>query len=78
MTKRLTLFHTDRCHLCDDAMALLEIANAPYQKVDILAQPDLMRRYATRIPVVKQEGKSSLNWPFTLQQLYNYIQEEKS
>lgn len=53
MLKALHLYYTDGCHLCDDAMALLARANAPYQKIDIIAKPNLMQRYATKIPVVK-------------------------
>jgi arsenate reductase-like glutaredoxin family protein len=77
MTSSLTLYYTDGCHLCDDAMVLLEQLNLTYQKVDIVdsivemnvKKQSLVELYGTLIPVVENESGSILNWPFSLQQL---------
>ncbi|PKF63581.1 thioredoxin family protein [Psychromonas sp. psych-6C06] len=75
MTKRVTLYFTDGCHLCDDALALIERLNLCYQKVDIIDSDRLVALYATRIPVVENESGLTLNWPFSLQQLQHFIEE---
>ena len=75
MTNLLTLYYTDGCHLCDDASVLLEQLNLNYQKVDIIENQILIDQYSTLIPVVKNELGSTLNWPFSLQQLQDFIEE---
>lgn len=73
MTKSLTLYYTDGCHLCDDAMVLLEQLNLSYKKVDIIEKQALVELYAILIPVVENEEKATLNWPFSLLQLQAFI-----
>ena len=69
MTSSIRLYYTDGCHLCDDAILLLEQLNLSYQKIDIVEQQALVELYGTLIPVVENEAGSTLNWPFSLQQL---------
>lgn len=76
MTKQVTLYYTDGCHLCDDAMVLLAQLNLDYQKVDIITEQRLVDLYSTTIPVVATSAPSSLNWPFSLQQLQQFIEEK--
>ncbi|MCP4320992.1 MAG: glutaredoxin family protein [Alteromonadales bacterium] len=76
MTSSLRLYYTDGCHLCDDAMVLLEQLNLTYQKIDIVDDPSLVELYSTLIPVVKNETGATLNWPFSLQQLQEFIEEK--
>jgi len=75
MTSSLSLFYTDGCHLCDDASLLLEQLNLNYQKIDIIDENCLVELYATLIPVVKNEIGATLNWPFSIQQLQEFIKE---
>ncbi|MEI6897177.1 MAG: glutaredoxin family protein [Psychromonas sp.] len=75
MTNALILYYTDGCHLCDDATVLLESLNLDYQKIDIIEQSTLVELYKTRIPVVKNESQATLNWPFSVQQLQDFIEE---
>jgi glutaredoxin len=57
----LTLYGKPGCHLCDDALAVLERVRAerPFalEQVDITLDPALNRRYGERIPVVKLDGE---------------------
>tara|TARA_R110001583_G_scaffold16561_15_gene67884 strand:- start:30892 stop:31122 length:231 start_codon:yes stop_codon:yes gene_type:complete len=69
MTDSLRLYFTDGCHLCDDAMVLLEQLNLNYQKVDIVETPSLVELFGTLIPVVENVDGATLNWPFSMQQL---------
>ncbi|GLS90008.1 thioredoxin family protein [Psychromonas marina] len=72
MTNCVTFYYTDGCHLCDDAIKLLEQLKLTYQKVDIIEQDRLVTLYATTIPVVENASGSTLNWPFSLQQLQQF------
>ena len=50
------LFHTDGCHLCETAWALLSEAGLAWQveRQEILARPEWLERYRTRIPVLRR------------------------
>jgi glutaredoxin len=52
----LVLYGRDGCHLCDDARAVLQRIGAPFEELDIEADPELHRRYLERIPVVALDG----------------------
>lgn len=67
------LFHTDVCHLCEQAQALIDILGIDYIKRDICDIDELAERYGTRIPVLlRQADQSELNWPFDIQQLQQF------
>jgi glutaredoxin len=57
----VTLFGRPRCHLCDDALAVLERirSDAPFdlRTVNIEDDDALLRAYLVRIPVVAVDGE---------------------
>ena len=57
---RITLYSRPGCHLCDDALAVLERirADTPFalETVDIERDDALLRAYLERIPVVALDG----------------------
>jgi glutaredoxin len=53
---RVTLYGRDGCHLCDDALTVLDRVGEPYDVVDIESDDDLLKRYLERIPVVAVDG----------------------
>ena len=61
MTRTVTLYGRDGCHLCDDARAALlrvrERAPFALEEVDIEADDALLERYLERIPVVALDGR---------------------
>jgi hypothetical protein len=70
----LILYHTDGCHLCEIAEAILaEVvasAGVSFGRVDIASDDGLIERYGTRIPVVlRVADQTELNWPFDHRQL---------
>jgi len=75
MINSVKLYYTDGCHLCDDAIVLLEQLHLSYQKIDIIEDDSLVALYGTLIPVVEKHSKATLNWPFSLQQLHEFIEE---
>ena len=63
----LILYTRPDCHLCDEAMAVLEQAapGTEYQAVDIEPELRLIQRYGLRVPVLKRtDTGAELDWPF--------------
>lgn len=73
MKKHFLLYFTDGCHLCDDAQILLQKTAVSYSKVDIIDNPQLVDLYGNSIPVIESENGDTVNWPFDLQQLNDFI-----
>jgi len=71
--KNLLLYFTGGCHLCDNAVRLLQQTNTPYTKVDIIHQQALVDLYGDAIPVLEDKQGNTLGWPFSLQQLNDFI-----
>lgn len=67
------LYFTDGCHLCDDAQRLLQQTAVSYSKVDIIDDPQLVSLYGDSIPVIQSENGDTINWPFDLRQLNDFI-----
>jgi len=61
MSRRVTLYHAEGCHLCDRARAQLERLRAElgfaYDEVDIAGDPQLEARYREWLPVVEIDGE---------------------
>lgn len=58
--RSLIVYSRDGCHLCDEAIELLQSYSAclpPIQEIDIDADPDLRKRFDTEVPVVECDGK---------------------
>jgi len=70
LTKTINLYTTLGCHLCDDALKLLDEYSAKTSPLDIveieIADSDvLVDRYGIRIPVIQlPTNQLELGWPF--------------
>lgn len=70
----LTLYHTEGCHLCEQAKALVMacfaergIAPDRLSLADIAEEGELQERYGLLIPVLRGEASGQeVNWPFEL------------
>ncbi|MFC0060873.1 glutaredoxin family protein [Vibrio inusitatus] len=69
----VTLYSTEGCHLCEQAYKLLLTVGVQPQVVDIAFNDELFSRYGVTIPVVGN-ANSELNWPFNLQQLQQWLE----
>jgi glutaredoxin len=59
------LYSADGCHLCEQAMAVLDALAISYTVVDIALDDELVARFGVRIPVlVKDTVNTDLGWPF--------------
>lgn len=67
------LYHTEGCHLCELAAALLNAAALAYIAIDICDDAALAERYGVSIPVVKSPDERCLCWPFDAKQLQEFL-----
>ena len=68
------LYHTDGCHLCELALALVEQSNVQFKHVHICDSAELAARYGTSIPVFAC-GQRELCWPFDASALTQFLGE---
>lgn len=78
MKLRLELYHTEHCHLCEEAAALCAaVLNPDYfdvVAVDIVDSDALVDRYGIRIPVLRNSDTGDeLGWPFDVAQLIAFL-----
>ena len=74
----LELMTTEGCHLCELAVPLLVEGVDPQRfevdLVDIAFEDELVERYGTRIPVLRDpQSGEELDWPFTAPQLDQFL-----
>lgn len=67
---KVTLYHTEGCHLCEQAyeMLLRQYNACDIEMKDIVDDETLMAKFQTTIPVIEANGQS-LNWPFSLTEI---------
>ena len=56
-TANVVLYTRRGCHLCDDALAVLERYALAIEAIDIDSDPGLVERYGDCIPVVVIDGR---------------------
>lgn len=66
MIPSVTLYHAQECHLCDDALVILEDARQQHdftlRIVDIGGDPELEARFRVLIPVVEIDGEIAFTY----------------
>jgi glutaredoxin len=55
--ERVVLYHTQGCHLCERARAVLVESGVPFAEVDIAGEPGLEAAYREWLPVVEIDGE---------------------
>jgi glutaredoxin len=77
----VTFYTKPGCHLCEEALG--EIARAgcagefTFEKVNILSDPELQRRYGTEIPVVLIDGTHVFKYRLTAEEFKRAIKKAK-
>ncbi|MFK0572078.1 glutaredoxin family protein [Endozoicomonas sp.] len=76
---KLTLYTTAGCHLCEEAEQMLHILSeqqlCQWQPLEICDHDDLVNRYGIRIPVIATGQGREIGWPFTLESLYDWLNQ---
>lgn len=71
-----TLYHTEGCHLCEQAHALITpllMSEGSLLLTDIMTDKQLIAQYQVSIPVLKNEHGQQLLWPFTAEQVQIFL-----
>lgn len=81
--KKLILYTTEACHLCELALEQIEQSECfdriVLTEVDIATDIDLLRQFATRVPVMTAVGsKDHLFWPFDHYDVTQWLQHAGS
>ncbi|MBU2713837.1 glutaredoxin family protein [Zooshikella harenae] len=76
--RKLILYSTDGCHLCDQALSLINssahASNLDIEVVDIALSEELMTLYGVHIPVLREmQREEKLFWPFDESQLSTWL-----
>jgi Glutaredoxin-like domain (DUF836) len=72
------LYGTSGCHLCEIAQDMLKdqqrfVGEFDLDVVDINDSDELFERYGVSIPVLRHPEGKELNWPFSAQQLRDFL-----
>lgn len=63
---RVVVLTRQGCHLCDDAIAIIETVcrerDVAWQTVDVDAHPDLRAEYTDHVPVTFVDGEQHAQW----------------
>ncbi|MDO5533036.1 MAG: glutaredoxin family protein [Propionibacteriaceae bacterium] len=63
---RVVVLTRQGCHLCDDALAIIETVcrdqAVSWQAVDVDSDPDLRARYTDHVPVTFVDGEQHALW----------------
>lgn len=81
--RRLIIYSTVGCHLCEQATALifpfLKPLGIELVECDIANNDQLIDEYGVRIPVLKLENAAQdLSWPFTEEDFVAYVARSSS
>jgi hypothetical protein len=80
MTVELVLYSTSACHLCEQALALIQPLlgdTVQLRELDISGSQELFQRYGTTIPVLRAPSTGrELNWPFTAAEVLRLLEGE--
>ncbi|MEM6483744.1 MAG: glutaredoxin family protein [Pseudomonadota bacterium] len=79
----LVLYSTDECHLCQQALALLEErqrvdCTVTWKTVDISTNDALYQRYGWLIPVLRHPCEAELRWPFDGEELAEFLKANQA
>ncbi|KTF08938.1 glutaredoxin family protein [Pseudoalteromonas sp. 10-33] len=71
-----TLYHTEGCHLCEQAHSLITPLLTSEESLlltDIMTDKQLIAKYQVSIPVLENEHGQQLFWPFTAEQVQIFL-----
>lgn len=77
----ITFYTTAGCHLCEQASELLQQCQSYPLNItteDIALDNELTEKYGIRIPVLRFNDQSELNWPFDLEILISKLETTTS
>jgi glutaredoxin len=83
---KVNFYTTAGCHLCEEALVLLQILKKLAEdrgeslqicNIDIAESEALMAEYGIRIPVIAADASTGdIGWPFSLEELRHFLNLE--
>ncbi|MBK8186273.1 MAG: glutaredoxin family protein [Cellvibrio sp.] len=77
MPRRIVLYHTAGCHLCEKAKDLLwpfiSQGLITLIECDIADSDQLIEKYGVQIPVLCSENGDEIKWPFDVSALEHWL-----
>jgi glutaredoxin len=78
--RAVTLYTREGCHLCDDALAVLQTERlaTPFalEVVDVDTDPSLRERYGMEVPVIAVDGRKAFKYRVTAEALRQRLNRE--
>jgi len=81
MTKMYNLFSSDGCHLCEQALALIQqqLPAKQINIIDIVEHEEYVELYGVHIPVFERiDNNEKLFWPFSLAEISQLINSKET
>jgi glutaredoxin len=81
MTREVTVYSREECHLCDEAVATIErVASAvdatvAVEEVDVDEDPELAAEYGERVPYVLVDGRPAFKYRVSESELRSLLTE---
>jgi hypothetical protein len=80
--RTVTLYHADGCHLCDQAIEVVNDAHAltpfTFELVDIGGDADLEATYREYLPVIEIDGARAFTYVVTVDDLLERLRDDGS
>jgi hypothetical protein len=80
--RSVTLYTREGCHLCDDALGVLEAVRAEAPStltvtvIDVDTDPALRERYGMEVPVIAVDGRKAFKYRVTAEALRERLARE--
>lgn len=78
---RITLIDRTDCHLCEQAVAVLDrvraTSGAEWVRVDVDSSPELLQEYADLVPVVLVDDQQVGHWSVTEEQVLKALRRRR-
>lgn len=82
MKTKITLYGTSACHLCEQALEIIQPIALAYDiainLVDIADNDALLDEYGLHIPVIAVSEREFLRWPFDTRQVSAFLAKIKN
>ena len=75
---KIRLYTTLGCHLCEEAMSIVQLLDEQgmdilLEEIEISDSEPLIKCYGTKVPVIAREDNEEIDWPFSVNELYNFL-----
>ena len=75
---KIQLYTTLGCHLCEEAVSMVQLLHEQgmdilLEEIEISDSESLIKRYGIKVPVIAREDNEEIDWPFSVNELYDFL-----